>query len=97
MEHTWYSRDKRLQLRLTLQQAEAASLADDVYDLCKVPEVAKQLAQMSQGDVRKELARLGYKPAEMLDAGRNLENIVWSACIETIEATFAQDDEEDAR
>jgi hypothetical protein len=92
MDHTWYSQDKRLQLKLTVEQAKWATLDDDVYELCKVPDVAKQLAQMSQGDVRRELASLGYTPADMRDAGLNLQRIVWTACIETLER-----DEEDAR
>ena len=81
----WYSSSSgRIQLQLTLKQAQSAShsgqCSDDVLALSKVPSIARQLAKIDPEVLRSELREYGaWDAKELADHDQNIQRILWIA------------------
>ena len=81
----WFmSGSGRIELQLTLDQAESASHQGqcdlDVWELSHVPKIARQLAKIEPGTLRDELRESGaWDSEELSDHEQNLQRILWLA------------------
>lgn len=82
--HYFSSSSGRIELAMTLEQAEGAShqgsCDDDVRALSKRPEIAKQLAEIDPALLVRELKEYGaWEADELADHDQNLQRILWLA------------------
>ena len=81
----WFtSSSGRIELKMTLKQAEMAShqgeCDDDVHFLSKLPSIARQLAKIDAGVLRAELEEYGaWDETELANHDQNLQRILWLA------------------
>jgi hypothetical protein len=75
----------RIQLTITKKQVALCSHPDhcdaDVLALSKVPAIARQLAKVDAGVLRKALDGYGvWDAVELADHAQNLQRLLWIAC-----------------
>jgi hypothetical protein len=81
----WFtSSSGRIELRMTMEQAESASHSgecdDDVQELSRVPAIAEQLAKIDPSLLSAELKEYGaWDDEERADHDQNLQRILWLA------------------
>jgi len=81
----WFtSSSGRIELQMTMEQAESASHSgecdDDVAELAKVPAIAEQLAKIDPALLSAELKEYGaWDDEERADHDQNLQRILWLA------------------
>jgi hypothetical protein len=81
----WYtSGSGRIELQMTMEQAESAShqgdCDDDTRELSKVPAIAEQLAKIDPAVLSAELKEYGaWYAEELADHEQNLQRILWLA------------------
>jgi hypothetical protein len=84
-ERLWHSSsDGAICIAMTLDQARSAShqgqCDDDVLALSRVPEIARQLAEIDPATLRRELREYGaWDAAELADHEQNLQRFLWCA------------------
>lgn len=94
-ELRWFtSSSGRIELRMTLEQAQSAShpgrCDDDVLALSEVPEIAAQLARLDPALVSAELEGSGaWDDAERADHDQNLQRLLWIAAGDISDEAFA--------
>lgn len=91
----WSSSCGRLELEMTLAQAESAShqgrCDDDVHALSQVPDIAEQLAKFDPAILREELRDYGaWSDDELADHEANLHRILWLAAGYIIDDLYEQ-------
>lgn len=84
----------RFEIRLTLDQATSVSHSgqcdDDVRELSKVPDVAKQLEAIDAETLRDELTEYGaWDAAALADHDENLQRVLWLAAGDIVEEAAA--------
>jgi hypothetical protein len=80
----WSSSSGRIELRLTMEQAQSVShqgrCDDDVAELRKVPEIAKQLDAIDPVVLSEELREWGaWSEQERTDHDANMSRLLWLA------------------
>lgn len=81
----WYTSGcGRIELQMTLEQAQSAThpgqCDDDVKVLSGASDIAAQLAALDPAIVRRELAEYGaWDDAELADHAQNLQRLLWLA------------------
>lgn len=80
----------RIELQMTMEQAESASHSgdcdDDTRELSKVPAIAAQLSKLDPAALSQELKEYGAWDAEELtDHDQNLQRILWLAACDICE------------
>ena len=87
----WYSSSNgRIELQMTMEQAESASHAgdcdEDTRELSKVPAIADQLGKIDPSVLFSELKEYGaWDSEELADYDQNLHRILWLAACDITE------------
>ena len=89
----WTSSSGRIELKLTMAQAKAASHPGPcdaaVSHLSQVPEVCRQLAKLDPELLASELREWGaFDEDELADHAQNLQRILWLAAADIAEGNF---------
>lgn len=86
----WTCGSGRLNLELTLDEAESCNHSDDceadVLDLMREPHIAAQLSKLPPAHVAAELREYGaWEPEELADHDANCKRLLWLACCDVSE------------
>lgn len=84
----------RIEIRLTLEQAEAGSHSGDcepdILELRQDPDIKAQLDTIDPGVLREELSEYGaWEDEELQDHDLNLSRILWLMCGDIVEEAGA--------
>ena len=95
MERWYYAGNGRIELHMSLTQAEMGShqgqCDDDVRFLSRLPKIKKQLDAIDAAVLRDELREYGaWDTQELSDHEQNLQRVLWLACIDIREEEFAK-------